>query len=124
MAMMPGVRMTIFLTEDDRLGHRALWSVVLDRAREEAMAGATVLRGIEGFGSSGLLRSGRFPDAAQGMPVVVEIVDSAERIDAFAAVVAQTAPGALVVLAGVDVSRRGAAGVFPLDDPVERTVPS
>lgn len=120
----PAVRMTIYLTEDDRSGHRALWSVILDHAREEAMAGATLWRGIEGFGRSGRLRSDRFPDAAQGLPMVLEIIDSAQRIEAFVPVVTETAPEALVVLEGVDEAYRGAAGAFPLDDPVDRTVPS
>lgn len=108
--------MTIYLTEDDRSGHRALWSVILDHAREEAMAGATLWRGIEGFGRSGRLRSDRFPDAAQGLPMVLEIIDSAQRIEAFVPVVTETAPEALVVLEPVEVTRRAAARALALDD--------
>jgi len=75
------------------------------------------LRGIEGFGSSGRLRSSRFPDAVVGLPVVVEIVDSPERIDAFVPIVLATAPDALVVLEEVDAVRRAAPERFALDDP-------
>jgi len=111
-----GRRMTIFVTEDDRHDRRGLSEVILERAREDALSGATVWRAVEGFGSSGRLRSDRFPDAGRGMPLVVEIVDTVERIDAFAATVADVAPGSLVVLEPVQVTRR-APPPFALDDP-------
>jgi len=112
--------MTIFLTEDDRYGHRALSDVILDRAREDALSGATVWRGVEGFGSSGRLRSDRFPDAGQGMPVVVEVVDTGDRIEGFLPVVVELAPGSLVVVEPVQVTRRAGSVLLALDDPEDR----
>jgi PII-like signaling protein len=91
-----GTKLTIFLTEDDRAGHRALHEALVEEAHRHGMAGATVWRGVEGFGRSGHLRTARFPDVARGFPVMVELIDVPERIDAFVAVVAELAPGSLV----------------------------
>lgn len=100
------VRLSVYLTEDDRMEHRALSSVVLARARQQSLAGATVWRGIEGFSGSGRVRSNRSPDTEDAMPEVVEIIDTASRIEAFLPTVTEVAPGALVVLEPVTVVPR------------------
>lgn len=110
-------RLTVFLTEDDHTGRRAAWKELLERARDDGMAGATVWRGIEGFGRRGYLRSARAIDAAQGLPLVVEVIDEPERVDAFLAVVAHVAPDALVVRQRVRRSTRRPATYGALDDP-------
>jgi uncharacterized protein len=110
-------RVMIFLSEDDRHGHHGLSRVLLNRAREDGMAGATVWRGIEGFGSSGHIRTARFPDAATGLPLAVELVDSPERIDAFLPLVRELAPGSLVTRERVETLRCGGTPTFGLDDP-------
>lgn len=89
-------RITIFLSEDDRAGRHALHEELLRRAREAGMAGATVWRGVEGFGPSGRIRTARFPDAGTGLPVAVELVDTDDRIEAFLPVVHEVAPGSFV----------------------------
>ncbi len=113
-------RIVIFLSEDDRVGHRGLHEIVVQRAREEGMAGASVWRGIEGFGRSGQVRTFRFPEAAAGLPIAVELVDAAEKIDAFLAVVHELAPGSLVTREEVTLRRSGRLPVPSLDDPVPR----
>lgn len=116
-------RLSVFLTEDDHSGHRAAWKELIERAREDGMAGATVWRGIEGFGRRGYLRSARAIDAAQGLPVVFEVIDQPERVDAFLAVVAHVAPDALVVrqrLQRLQRSARQPAAYGTLDDPRPR----
>ena len=70
-----GTRLTVFLTEDDRVAHHPVYELLVRRAREQHMAGATVWRGIEGFGRSGQIRTLRFPDAVAGLPVAVELID-------------------------------------------------
>lgn len=109
-------RLMVFTTEDDRAGHQGVWEAVLERAREDGMRGATVWRGIEGFGAGGNLRTTRFPDTSPGLPVVVEIIDEPQRIDAFATVVADLAPDALVTTEPVLASRRNGTAALPLDD--------
>jgi hypothetical protein len=75
---MVATRIMIFLSEDDRVGHHGLHEALLDRAREDGMAGVTVWRGIEGFGTSGHIRTARFPDADIGLPLAVEVIDLPE----------------------------------------------
>lgn len=110
-------RIMIFLSEDDRVGHRGLDQVIVERAREDGMAGATVWRGIEGFGSSGHIRTTRFPDAATGMPLAVELLDGPDRIEAFLRVVRELAPGSLVTREEIRMTRFGVPCPRGLDDP-------
>jgi PII-like signaling protein len=110
-------RVMIFLSEDDRLGHHGLHQAIVDRARDDGMAGATVWRGIEGFGSSGHVRTMRFPDAATGLPLAVELLDSPDRIEAFLPVLHELAPGSLVTREEVQMTRYGVPSPRGLDDP-------
>lgn len=114
-------RIVIFLSEDDRSGRHGLHQALLDRAREDGLAGATIWRGIEGFGSSGRIRTGRFPDAMIGLPVTVELVDSPDRIEAFLPVVKELAPRSFVTREEVTVTRFGAAQSPALDDPTPKS---
>ena len=110
-------RIVIFLSEDDRVRHHGLHEVIVNRAREDGMAGATVWRGVEGFGSSGHIRTARFPDAATGLPLAVELLDAPDRIEAFLPVVRELAPGSLVTREQVQLTRFGDAPAPGLDDP-------
>lgn len=76
--------LTVFTSEAATApGGKMLVHAVIERAREEGLAGASILRGVEGFGHSGRLRTSRFPDIAVDLPVVIQIVDSESRIDEF-----------------------------------------
>ena len=110
-------RIVVFLSEDDRSGHHGLHETLLNRAREDGLAGATVWRGIEGFGASGRIRTSRFPDAMIGLPVTVELVDTPERIEAFLPVVKELAPGSFVTREEVRVTHLEGEPTLPLDDP-------
>lgn len=110
-------RIMVFLSEDDRVGHRGLHEALLNRAREDGMAGATIWRGIEGFGASGRVRTSRFPDADIGLPVTVELIDLPEKIEAFLPVVSEMAPGSLVTKEQVHLTRFASAHAPPLDSP-------
>ncbi len=101
-------KVTIFLDEDDRHQHRGLHEAVLQRAKESGIIGATVLRGIEGFGASGRVRTSRFPDADTGLPLIVELIDRPERIEKFLATLADLTPGSLVTTESVHIVRTGA----------------
>ena len=98
-------RLTVFTTEsavtpDGRPLHLAL----VERARQEGVAGATVLRGVEGFGSSGHLLTTRFADLALGLPLVIEIVDRDERIDSFLPALRELAGDELVLRQRVSIA--------------------
>lgn len=101
------IRITVFLSEDDRHHHHGLHETLLKKAMELGIAGASVWRGIEGFGPTGRVRTSRFPDANTGLPLVVEVIDHIDRADQFLRVVSELAPGSLVTKEPVQLSRSG-----------------
>ena len=104
----PATRLLIFVSEDDRIGHRGIADLLVERAHERGMAGATVWRGIEGFGATRHLRAARLPDLARGLPLVVEVIDDEQAVDAFLPVVRELAAGALVTTETVTIASAGA----------------
>ena len=77
------IRMRVYLGESDRLGHLPLYEAIVKRARQEGLAGATVLKGVLGYGASDHIRTSKLLDLSGDMPMVVEIVDEAGKIEAF-----------------------------------------
>src|SRR5260221_9733552 len=77
------VLLRIFLGEDDRFSHQPLHEAIVLKAREQHLAGATVLRGPMGFGHSSRLHTAKILRLSEDLPVVIEIVDSEERINEF-----------------------------------------
>jgi PII-like signaling protein len=73
----------IHVGEADKIGHKSLYQSIVEAAREAGLAGATVLRGIQGFGLSARMRSSRILDLSTDLPVVVEIIDKEDRISGF-----------------------------------------
>jgi len=101
------VRMRIYLGESDHLGHLPLHEAIVKRARDEGLAGATVLKGVLGYGASDHIRTSKLLDLSGDMPLVVEIVDAPEKIDAFRPIIAelmeQCGKGGMVTLGDVEV---------------------
>ncbi|WP_224285556.1 DUF190 domain-containing protein [Streptomyces sp. LS1784] len=79
----PALRLTVLIGESDRWHHRPLYSEIVHRAREAGLAGASVFRGIEGFGASSLVHTTRLLSLSEDLPVAVVIVDEEERVRAF-----------------------------------------
>ncbi len=77
----------VFIGESDRHGHLPLYEAIVLEARKRGMAGATVLRGIMGFGADSHLHTAKVLRLSEDLPIVIEIVDTPERIDAFVPVV-------------------------------------
>ena len=73
----------IFIGEDDKADHKPLYEAIVLKAREMHLAGATVLRGPLGFGHSSVLHTTKIVRLSQDLPIVIEIVDSEEKINAF-----------------------------------------
>lgn len=73
----------IFLGESDRLGHGPLHETIVREARSAGLAGATVWRGLEGFGASSRIRTAGILDLSSDLPLIVEIVDREDKIEAF-----------------------------------------
>ena len=75
-----GTLLRVFLGEADRLGGRPLYEAIVLKARELHLAGATVLRGVMGFGRNSRLHTAKILRLSEDLPIVVEIVDSEEKI--------------------------------------------
>ena len=93
----------IFIGESDRHEHRPLYEAIVLKAREAHLAGATVLRGPMGFGKSSRLHTAKILRLSMDLPIVIEIVDSEEKIRAFLPSLDVMLGGGLVTLEKVQV---------------------
>jgi len=96
-------RLTIFIGESDKHGHTPLATEIVHRAHGAGLAGATVLRGVEGFGASNHLHTTRILSLSNDLPVIVIIIDSADRIDAFLPQLDELITEGLVIVDDVEV---------------------
>jgi PII-like signaling protein len=78
-----GYLLRIFIGESDKLGRRPLYEAIVLKAREAGLAGATVLRGVMGFGKNSILHTTKILRLSGDLPMVIEIVDSLEKVEAF-----------------------------------------
>lgn len=76
-----GKLLRIFIGESDRFEGKPLYEAIVLKARAEGLAGATVLRGIEGFGASSHIHTSRLLRLSEDLPVIIEIADTADNID-------------------------------------------
>lgn len=93
----------IFIGESDRWNHKPLYEAIVLKARELHLAGATVLRGPMGFGKSSRLHTAKILRLSMDLPLVIEIVDSEEKIQAFLPVLDEMMKGGLVTMEKVRV---------------------
>jgi uncharacterized protein len=101
------VLLRIFLGEDDRHGHVPLYEAIILKAREAGLAGATMLRGATGFGHSSRLHTTKILRLSQDLPIIIEIVDSREKIEAFLPTLDGMMGSALVTMEKVQVVQYG-----------------
>ena len=107
------VLLRIFLGESDRWDHHPLYEAIVLKAREMGLGGATVLRGPLGFGRTSHLHSAKILRLSSDLPMVVEIVDAEDKIEAFLPVLDEMMSGGLVTVERVQVRRYGAAQPSP-----------
>ena len=93
----------IFIGESDKVGHKPLYEVIVLKAREAGLAGATVLRGVMGFGKNSILHTAKILRLSEDLPMVVEIVDSLEKAEAFLPTLDEMIKDGLVTLEKVKV---------------------
>lgn len=98
----PSARLTVFLSEDDEVEGRAAAQAVVEEARALGLGPVSVHRAVEGFGSSGHLRTDRFADSMAGLPVLVEVAGGEEGLRALSKRLADMVPGVLVTLERVE----------------------
>ena len=78
-----GFLLRIFVGESDRDSHHPLYESIVLKAREQGMAGVTVLRGVMGFGKHSVLHTAKILRLSEDLPMVIEIVDSREKVEGF-----------------------------------------
>ncbi|MFE6692209.1 DUF190 domain-containing protein [Streptomyces sp. NPDC057743] len=111
----PGLRLTVFVGEQDLWHHRPLYAEIVHRARAAGLAGASAFRGIEGFGATSLIHTHRLLSLSEELPVAVIVVDTEERVRAFLPQLTELlAGGGLMALDPCEtIAFRGRAGAAP-----------
>lgn len=97
----------IYIGENDKAGKLPLYEAIVLAAREQGLAGATVLRGPVGFGRSSHLHTTKILRLSQDLPIIIEIVDAEEKINAFVPSLEKLMGSGLVTLEKVKVLRYG-----------------
>ncbi|PYQ56138.1 MAG: hypothetical protein DMF53_26400 [Acidobacteria bacterium] len=93
----------VFIGESDQWRHQPLALAVIERLRKEGYSGATVLRGVAGFGARSVLHTTQILRLSEDLPVVIEMVEAHERVEALLAVLDEMVPEGLVTLEKVRV---------------------
>jgi len=99
----PALRLTVLLGESDRWHHRPLYTEIVHRAHAAGLAGASVLRGIEGYGASSRIHTSRLLSLSEDLPIAVIVVDTEEKIRAFLPQVQELVREGLVMVDPVEV---------------------
>jgi hypothetical protein len=99
------LRLTIFVDVDDIWHHKPLYHEIVHRAHKAGLAGATVLRGIEGYGASSAINTSRILSLAEDLPAVVIIVDTEQKVREFLPQLDELVSDGLVIVDEVDVIR-------------------
>jgi uncharacterized protein len=101
----PALRLTIFVGGNDQWHHKPLYTEIVHRAHRMGLAGASVIRGIEGYGASSRIHTQRLLSLAEDLPVAVIIVDVEQRIRPFLPLLDDLVTEGLVILDPVEVIR-------------------
>jgi len=99
------LRLTILIGESDQWHRKPLFTEIVHRAHKAGLAGATVLRGIEGYGASNLIHTNRLLSLSEDLPVVIVMVDTHDRIHAFLPQLDELVTEGLVILDDCEVIR-------------------
>lgn len=95
----------IFFGESDKWHHQPLESALLERLRKEGFAGATVFRGVAGFGANSIIHTSHLLDLSSDLPVVIEVVDTQEHVDRLLPILDEMVDDCLVTVEKVRVIR-------------------
>ena len=98
-----GKLLRIFIGESDTWHGKSLYQAIVERVRSEGLAGATVVRGIEGFGADSRIHTSRILRLSEDLPVVIEIVDTAERIEHILPLLDEMVAEGMVTLERVEI---------------------
>jgi PII-like signaling protein len=101
----PARRLTVFIGEDDRWHHKPLYTEIVHRAHKAGLAGASVFRGLEGYGASSRIHTSRILSLSEDLPLAIIIIDTREHIDEFLPQLDELVSEGLVILDDVEVIR-------------------
>jgi PII-like signaling protein len=104
------VMVRIFFGESDRWKHQPLETALLERLRKEGFAGATVFRGVAGFGANSMIHTTHLLELSTDLPVVIEVVDTEEHIERLQPILDEMLDDGLVTMEKVNVLRYKASG--------------
>ena len=98
-----GKPLRIFIGENDKHGGMALYEWIVRKARESGLAGATVLRGLEGFGAKSRLHTAKLLRLSGDLPIIVEIVDTEEKVEAFLPIIDEAVEDGMATLEKAEI---------------------
>jgi uncharacterized protein len=96
-------RVRVYIGESDQWHGKPLFAAIVERCRQEGLAGATVLRGIEGYGANSRIHTARLLRLSEDLPIVVDIVDRAERVKPLLPILDEMVSEGLITLENVHV---------------------
>ena len=99
----PARRITIFIGESDRYNHKPLYAEIVHRAHQRGLAGASVFRGIEGYGASSRIHTSRLLSLSEDLPMAIIVVDTADKTEQFLDEIAELVTGGLIIVDDVHV---------------------
>src|SRR5438128_11245366 len=99
-----GFLLRIFIGESDRHNGKLLYEWIVIKAREEVLAGATVMRGMMGFGAHSRVHTFKIERLSQDLPIIVEIVDTREKLETFLALIDNEIAEAMATMAEVKIT--------------------
>ncbi len=100
-----GRRLRIFVGENHRYKGKPLFEAIIQKAREQGLAGATILKGVESFGRHHKIHTTKVLRLAEDMPMVIEIVDSPDKVDAFLPCLDEMMEEGIVTVSDVKIIR-------------------
>jgi uncharacterized protein len=98
-------RVTVFIGESDRWHHQALYTAIVQMLRREGAAGATVLKGVEGFGKNSRIHTASILRLSEDLPVILTFIDTPERVEAVMPQIDEMIGGGLVTVEDVHVRK-------------------
>ena len=102
------VLVRIYIGESDKWGHQPLHLALVERLRREGFAGATVFHGVSGFGAHSVLHTASILRLSEDLPVVIEVVDTAEHVERLTPILDEMVTGGLVTMEKVQVLKYAA----------------
>lgn len=103
----PAKRLRIYLCEQDRWGGKTIYQEIVHKTKELDLAGATVFRGLMGYGASSRIHTARIVDLACNLPILIEIIDSEEYINKLLPYLDEIMKEGLVIIDDVEIIKYG-----------------